>query len=168
MPARLAQIHDDLQAAADIDPGDYLRYTIAVPQTELQGAPLGGARFSCEVTLAGKLYGRFHLDLGFGDALTGVPEQLTGEAVLEFAGIPAAMVLAVPKAQQFAEKVHAYTFPWQDRTNTRTKDLVDLALFIERVHCPTWPNCGRRWLQPSPAVILTRYPRNSRCRRPLG
>ena len=29
LPARLAQIREELQAAADIDPGDYLRYTIA-------------------------------------------------------------------------------------------------------------------------------------------
>src|SRR5262249_43507487 len=35
-------------------------------------------------------------------------------------------------AQQFAEKAHAYTFPWAGRTNTRTKDLVDLVLLIER------------------------------------
>jgi hypothetical protein len=41
-------------------------------------------------------------------------------------------VLAIPKAQQFAEKVHAYTFPWKGRLNTRTKDLVDLVLLIER------------------------------------
>ena len=41
-------------------------------------------------------------------------------------------MLAIPKAQQFAEKVHAYTFPWEGRLNTRTKDLVDLVLLIER------------------------------------
>jgi hypothetical protein len=36
----------------------------------------------------------------------------------------------VPAAQQFAEKIHAYTFPWQDRDNTRVKDLVDLVLLV--------------------------------------
>lgn len=40
--------------------------------------------------------------------------------------------MVIPAAQQFAEKVHAYTFPWTDRINTRTKDLVDLVLLIER------------------------------------
>jgi hypothetical protein len=131
LAARLTSIREELQAAAAVDPGDYLRYTIAAPLTELQGAPLGGARFPCEVTLAGKLYGRFHLDLGFGDASTGVPERLTGDSLLEFAGIPPAVVLAIPKAQQFAEKAHAYTYPWMDRINTRTKDLVDLVLFVQ-------------------------------------
>ena len=135
-PARLAVVREELQTAAEIDLGDYLRFTIAVAQTELQGAPLGGARFPCEATLAGKLYGRFHLDVGLGDASTGAPERLTGDTLLEFAGIPPAVVLAVPKSQQFAEKIHAYTFPWKDRTNTRTKDLVDIALFIQTAALP--------------------------------
>jgi len=134
--ARLSLVREELQTAAELDPGDYLRFTIAIAQTELQGAPLGGARFPCEATLAGKLYGRFHLDVGLGDASTGVPERLTGDSLLEFAGIPPAVVLAVPKAQQFAEKIHAYTFPWKDRTNTRTKDLVDLVLFIQAAALP--------------------------------
>ena len=133
---RLSLVREELQTAAELDPGDYLRFTIAIAQTELQGAPLGGARFPCEATLAGKLYGRFHLDVGLGDASTGVPERLTGDSLLEFAGIPPAVVLAVPKAQQFAEKIHAYTFPWKDRTNTRTKDLVDLVLFIQTAALP--------------------------------
>jgi hypothetical protein len=135
-PARLAVVREELQTAAEIDPGDYLRFTIAVAQTELQGAPLGGARFPCEAKLAGKLYGRFHLDVGLGDVSTGATERLTGDSILEFAGIPPAVVLAVPKAQQFAEKIHAYTFPWKDRTNTRTKDLVDLVLFVQTASLP--------------------------------
>jgi hypothetical protein len=134
--ARLSLVREELQTAAEIDPGDYLRFTIAAAQTELQGAPLGGARFPCEATLAGKLYGRFHLDVGLGDASTGAPERLTGDSLLEFAGIQPAVVLAIPKAQQFAEKIHAYTFRWKDRTNTRTKDLVDLVLFIQTTSLP--------------------------------
>src|SRR5262249_42453593 len=63
--------------------------------------------------------------------VVGEPEPLTGEGLLEFAGVGPARVLAIPRPQQFAEKVHAYTFPWADRTNTRSKDLVDLVLLIE-------------------------------------
>jgi hypothetical protein len=47
-------------------------------------------------------------------------------------GIKDNEVLAIPKPLQFAEKVHAYSFPWQGRLNTRTKDLVDLVMLIER------------------------------------
>lgn len=129
---RLERVRDQLQIAAEVDTGDYLRFTIAAARAELQGAPLGGARFTCEAILAGRLYGRFHLDLGFGDPVLDEPEHLTGDTLLAFAGIAPAAVLALPRAQQFAEKVHAYTFPWVGRPNTRTKDLVDLVLLIER------------------------------------
>jgi hypothetical protein len=40
-------------------------------------------------------------------------------------------VALYPLAQQIAEKVHAYTFPWEERDNTRVKDLVDLVLLVE-------------------------------------
>ena len=50
--------------------------------------------------------------------------------------IAPASVLALPRAQHFAEKIHAYTFPWVGRTNTRTKDLIDLVLLIDRGGLP--------------------------------
>ena len=80
----------------------------------------------------GKVDARFHIDVGCGDALVGEPERLTGDDLLSFAGIGPATVLAIPTAQQFAEKLHAYTFPWSGRRNTRSKNLVDLVLLIER------------------------------------
>lgn len=129
---RLTAIRDEFQALAETDMGDFLVFRIGEPQSELQGAPLGGGRFPVEVLLAGKTYVRFHMDVGFGDPLIGSPEQLTGDTVLDFVGISPVTVSAIPRAQQFAEKLHAYTLPWTDRTNTRTKDLVDLVLLIER------------------------------------
>jgi hypothetical protein len=131
LQARLHLVREQLQAAAEIDLGDYLTFRIEEAEHELAGAPLGGARHPCEAFLAGKAYGRFHIDLGFGDDVGAVPEILTGDDLLAFAGIPPAHVLAIPKPQQFAEKLHAYTRPWDDRVNMRTKDLVDLVLLIE-------------------------------------
>jgi predicted nucleotidyltransferase component of viral defense system len=125
------RLHAQLQDAAEPDLGDFLQFRIGTGLRELAGAPLGGARYLCEALLAGKVYARFHVDVGVGDAVTGEPERLQGEDLLAFAGIPPAAVLAISRPQQFAEKIHAYTFPWADRTNTRTKDLVDLVLFIE-------------------------------------
>ena len=82
--------------------------------------------------LVGKTYAKFHIDVGCGEARSvGEPERLTGDDLLWFAGVGPATVLAISKAQQFAEKLHAYTFPWSGRLNTRTKDLVDLVLLIE-------------------------------------
>ena len=53
--------------------------------------------------------------------------------MLDFAGIPVARVALYPIAQQIAEKIHAYSFPWEDRDNTRVKDVVDLVLLVQTV-----------------------------------
>jgi hypothetical protein len=34
--------------------------------------------------------------------------------------------------KQFAEKLHAYTLPRGERVNTRTQDLIDMVLLIQR------------------------------------
>lgn len=132
LAARLVAIRDELQAAADVGTGDFLEFRIGAPKGELQGPPDGGASFPVEATLAGRSFALFHLDLGFGDAIVGTPELLEGDDFLGFAGITPAHVLAIPKEQQFAEKIHAYTYPWSDRPNTRTKDLVDMLLLIQK------------------------------------
>jgi hypothetical protein len=129
---KLTALREKLRDAVDVDLGDYLTFRIGEPKRELTNAPQGGARYPCDAVLVGKVYAKFHIDLGVGDAACAAPEQLIGDDVLDFAGIAAAVVFAIPKSQQFAEKLHAYSFPWVGRANTRTKDLVDLVLFIER------------------------------------
>lgn len=128
---RLDAVRDELQEAAETDLGDFLCFRIAAVRIELQGAPLGGGRFPCEALLAGRVFAKFHIDVGIGDPLLGPPEQLAGDDLLDFAGIAPPLIRAIPRAQQFAEKLHAYTFPWTDRPNTRTKDLVDLIMLLE-------------------------------------
>jgi len=128
----MARIREDLQEVAAADLDDFMTYRIAEASMHLQGAPRGGARFPVESRMAGRVFERFHVDVGVGDALVGTPEQLLGDDLLEFAGIAPATARAVPRAQQFAEKIHAYTLPWTDRTNTRSKDLVDISLLLER------------------------------------
>jgi hypothetical protein len=127
---RLRQVREELQAASDHDHGDYFVFQIGEPSAELQGAPDGGARFPVNALLAGRTFAKFHLDVGFGDPVVSDPEELVGQDYLGFAGIPPARASAIPRAQQFAEKAHAYTRPWTDRPNTRVKDLVDLVLFL--------------------------------------
>jgi hypothetical protein len=129
---RLTVIREQLQAAGNMDLGDFLTFRIGMPKKEFTNAPAGGARFPCEAVLLGKRFASFHIDIGIGDALVGNPDTLSGDDILEFAAIEPATALAISKAQQFAEKLHAYTFPWSGRQNTRTKDLVDLVLLIER------------------------------------
>jgi hypothetical protein len=127
---RLRNVREELQTAADRDQGDYFVFQIGEPSSELQGAPDGGARFPVNALLAGRSFAKFHLDVGFGDPMLTEPEELVGQDYLGFAGIPPARAAAIPKSQQFAEKIHAYTRPWTDRPNTRVKDLIDLVLFL--------------------------------------
>ena len=37
----------------------------------------------------------------------------------------------IPREQQFAEKLHAYTLPRKGAANTRVRDLVDMVLLIQ-------------------------------------
>ena len=62
------QLRARLQAAVDVDLGDFLTYRIGEPKSELTNAPKGGARFLCEAVLIGKTYAKFHIDVGCGDA----------------------------------------------------------------------------------------------------
>src|SRR5262245_56909564 len=127
----LDRVRERLQEAAARELGDFLVFRIGEPARLIEPAPEGGARFPVVVMLAGREYGRFHVDVGLGPPPPGEPERLVGDDWLAFAGLPPAVALAVPRAVQFAEKIHAYSRPWDDRINTRTKDLVDLLLLIE-------------------------------------
>jgi len=120
-----------LREAAARDLGDFLVYAIAGPGTPPAGEQPGGYRFAATVMLGGRRYAGFHVDVGLDAEPREAPEVLTCEDHLAFAGLPPARVSVVPRHRQFAEKIHAYTRPWGDRTNTRTKDLVDLLLLIE-------------------------------------
>jgi hypothetical protein len=127
---RADKLHECLQVAAERDLGDAFRFLIRAPRGELTAAPGGGVRCGVEARLAGRTFARFHVDVGLGDPMLGEPAWVEGDPLLGFAGIPAVRIPVVPAAQQFAEKIHAYTFPWQDRDNTRVKDLVDLVLLV--------------------------------------
>ena len=125
-----SDVHDALAAAAERELGDHLIFRIGEHSRGIEAAPAGGARYPVLARLAGRDYVRFHVDVGVGPVL-GQPERLTGDDLLSFAGLEPPVVYAVPRELQFAEKLHAYTRPWDDRINTRTKDLIDLLLLIQ-------------------------------------
>lgn len=124
-------VYQHLQQAAERDLKDGFEFLIGRPREERTGAPGGGVRCSVEARLAGRTFARFHLDVGIGEAVVDQPDWVEGSPLLSFAGIPAARVALYPVTQQFAEKIHTYTFPWQDRDNTRVKDVVDLVLLVD-------------------------------------
>lgn len=117
------------QAAVDL--GDYFSFIISEPLQELNAAPEGGVRFHVEARLADRTFEKFHLDIGAGDVWNEQLEYLESSNLLEFAGFKPRKLAAIPKEQQFAEKLHAYTLPRPvDAPNSRVKDLIDMNLLI--------------------------------------
>ena len=54
----IADLHDKIQAAAEIDLGDFLTFYIGELKSEIANAPKGGGRLPVEVVLVGKTYAR--------------------------------------------------------------------------------------------------------------
>jgi Nucleotidyl transferase AbiEii toxin, Type IV TA system len=129
--ATTSVVLDCLREAVEVNLEDGFEFRIGSPMTDLDTAPYGGARYPIEARLDNRTFATFNLDVGIGDAVIASAEWLTGPDTLGFAGIPPARVAALSREQQFAEKVHAFTLPRGDRTNTRVKDLIDLVLLIE-------------------------------------
>lgn len=124
------RIRTVLQDEAAIELGDFFTFAIGSPKQDLDGAPYGGARYPVEARMDGRIFARFHLDVGTGDAVLEPTEVVHGRDWLGFADLPAGSFPTVSKEQQFAEKIHAYTLPRKGRSNTRVRDLVDLYLLI--------------------------------------
>ncbi len=120
-----------LQEAAQRDAGDFFAFTIGEPVMDLDGAPYGGSRHPVEAYLDGRLFARFHLDVGMGDVQREPFEWIEPRDWLGFAGMAAGKFPSISREEHFAQKLHAYTLPRGDRSNTRVKDLVDLVLLID-------------------------------------
>lgn len=122
-------VREMLQGAADIDLGDWFEYIIGPPTMDLTAAPYGGARYPIEARMDARLFARFHLDAGIGDVVMQPLETIECPDWIGFAGIERSRVRMISREQQFAEKIHAYSLP-RSTSNSRVKDLVDLALLI--------------------------------------
>ena len=118
-----------LQNVADVPFGDWFEYLIGPPVMDLTAAPYGGARYRVEARMDKRIFARFHVDAGVGDVVMRPLETIVCRDWLGFAGIESSRILMIAREQQFAEKIHAYTFP-RNAANSRVKDLVDLALLI--------------------------------------
>ena len=122
-------VREMLQSAVGYPLGDWFEYTIGSAMMDITAAPYGGARYPVEVYMDGRIFARFHLDVGIGDVLMQPLETVVTNDWLAFAGIERPRVLLISREQQFAEKIHAYTLP-RNTPNSRVKDLVDLTLLI--------------------------------------
>ncbi len=126
------ETHRRLSAAVSTDPtGDGFLFEVSEPSPlnpDQAGRP--GWRFSVSADLAGRNFATVRVDVvARTDELTST-EMLPLDSLLSFAGFEGFEVEAADVAQQFAEKSHAMTRPWDDRDNTRVKDLADMVAFI--------------------------------------
>jgi len=107
------------------------RFVFRVAEGSEEELPTQGVksyRFSVEARLDGRIFERIKVDVGVGDPLIPPLEEVKGSDLLSFAGISIATIRVTSRAQHFAEKIHALTRPFDDRINTRVKDLADLML----------------------------------------
>lgn len=121
-----------LQAEVKRDLSDWFIFYIGMPMREFDQAVYGGWRYPVEARVANRVFTKFHIDVGIGDAVISEPEWKKGEDILQFAGIEPVYVAMLPIEQHFAEKLHAFSYPRDKRPFSRMRDLVDLVLLIEQ------------------------------------
>jgi hypothetical protein len=127
---RREQVRAMLQEAAAAHLNDFFEFLVGEAREDLEGAPEGGSRYPVQAQMDGRDFARFPVDVGVGDEVLEPLDIVTGRDWLDFVGIAPPSFPIISAEQQFAEKLHAYTLPRGERTNTRTKDLIDMLLLI--------------------------------------
>lgn len=87
-------------------------------------------RYTVESRLDGRRFENTRVDVGLGDPLIPPFDVLESSDLLSFAEVRRARIRAISQVQHWAEKVHALTRPFEDRINTRVKDLTDILLLL--------------------------------------
>jgi predicted nucleotidyltransferase component of viral defense system len=116
-----------LRIAAELSLEEFFEFRIGHPARNLAGVPYGGARYHVDSLLDGRTFVKFHADISVGDVLVAPLQQVRCADWLAFARIAPPLVTMTSREQQFAEKLHAYTWP-RSEPNSRVRDLVDLVL----------------------------------------
>ena len=116
-----------LLIAGRFDLGDWFAFEIENEPTP-PPEEAHGARYPMHSLLDGREFASFHVDIGIGDPVTSPADILTTPPLLAFAEIPPTKIPCNQLTQHLAEKLHAYSRPYQNRDNSRVKDLVDILL----------------------------------------
>ena len=99
------QITETLLEKTHQDVGDYFEFFIERTDQDIDLESV--IRFRVTARLAGRVFERFHIDIGLDDPLVEPVEYLTPPAYLAFAGIPTKPIPCYPVTQHIAEKLHA-------------------------------------------------------------
>lgn len=116
-----------LRQAGVLELDDYFDFTIelSAPADDTAG---GGERWAVDAVLAGRLFERVAIDIGFGAPVL-EPEPVVASRLLAFAGLQPTTVRALAIEQHVAEKLHAYTRTYaRGQSSSRVKDLVDVVV----------------------------------------
>ena len=125
-----SNMHAILTEAAALDLGDFFEFEV-VRMRKIFSPPQGGNRFHINALLDKRSLAKFHLDVGVGDAIIEPFAMLSSRNWLDFADITCPQFPSISNEQQFAEKIHAYAFPYKNRTSSRVRDIVDMVLLIK-------------------------------------
>jgi hypothetical protein len=117
-------ILEELRDCLALDLEDFFVYTVGKSEMDL-------ARYPISSFIDGKLFVRFHLDVG-ADAIVAKVEAIQGTDWLNFCEVAPPVFYMISAEQQFAKKIHPYTLPRTERMNTRVKDLIDIVLLIQK------------------------------------
>ena len=126
-----AEVARKLREDMDGEGKDGFVFVVSEGEEQRQIPGVQAYRFNVEARLAGRRFETIRIDVGIGDPLVLPLEELKGSDLLSFAEIPSPRIRATSLAQHLAEKVHALTRPFDDRINTRVKDLVDIMLLMD-------------------------------------
>ena len=121
-----------LRTATTISLDDFFTYDLLNEGEDLIQEPdVRAYRFLVRAGLAGRPFEDFRVDVGVGTQLVFPLDEIPESDTLAFAGIVPGTFRTISLPQHFAEKIHAFTRRWEERENTRVKDLVDIALILE-------------------------------------
>ena len=128
-----AELHERLVEALAADPFNDRFVLVAGPVTEL--SPDGGGhttwRASVAAQLAGRPFGGVQIDVSPRAHELDLTDTVALPNSLAFADIEAPAVEIIDVNRHAAEKFHAMLRQFDDRENTRVRDLLDLVLLIE-------------------------------------
>jgi hypothetical protein len=119
------ELEDSFRKALEKDIGDHFVFFTA-EQESIQDT-VNSVRFQVTARVAGRIFERFHVDIGINDPLFQPIDKLTPPNYLEFAQIATFSIPCYSIYQHIAEKVHAIWRP-REVPSSRVKDLADLVL----------------------------------------
>lgn len=131
MEITAATVASKLRDDAATSNRDYFNFVVPeIGEPDLNIPGVKAFRYTVEARLDGRRFETNRIDIGIGDPLIPPFDHLESSDLLSFANLPRVTFRTTSRAQHVAEKIHALTRPYEDRLNTRVKDLADIILLM--------------------------------------